>query len=102
MISKLTNESCDVSWQAPDYAGGTSITGYLLEIRETTRTYWRRVSMLDSMTTSHSINNLREGSDYVVRVIAKNKEGESMPLLSETITVPKTRSKNYCYILFLQ
>ena len=94
LITSLTNESFDVQWQAPEYTGGTPVTGYLLEIRETTRTFWRRVALLDSMTTSYTITNLREGYDYVIRVIARNREGESTPLLSETISVPKARSKN--------
>ena len=49
--------------------------------------------MVDAMVTSYVLDNLMDDTDYVVRIIARNREGESYPLMSDTISVFKPSSK---------
>jgi titin len=93
MITNVTNESADIHWQPPEFTGGLPLTNYFVDMRETTRTGWRRVGTLDPTTRSWTLKNLREGKEYVVRVTAKNREGESLPLLSDFIAVHETKGK---------
>ena len=91
VITNVTGESADIRWQPPEYTGGTPITNYIIEIRESTRTLWRRTALVEPTSTTYKLVNLLQGQEYVVRVIARNKEGESFPLISEVISPPKAR-----------
>ena len=91
MISNITTDTADIRWQPPEYSGGLPISNYIVELKESTRTAWRRVATLDATTTSYTLTNLREGKEYVVRVIAKNREGESFPLLSDFILMQQIK-----------
>ena len=48
--------------------------------------------MVDAMVTSYTLENLLEDTDYVVRVTARNREGESQPLTSDNIAALKPSS----------
>lgn len=103
MISNVTTDSVDIHWQSPEFTGGLPLTNYFVDMRETTRTGWRRVGTLDPTTKSWTLQNLREGKEYVVRVTAKNREGESLPLISDFISVQETRSEwAHMEVMFLQ
>jgi len=80
-----TDNSCELRWQPPEVYGGTPITSYILEMRESTTTYWRRIGNVEATTTNFHLHNLMEGKEYHVRIIAKNQEGESLPLMSDLI-----------------
>ena len=49
--------------------------------------------MVDAMVTTYLLDNLLEDTDYIVRIIARNREGESYPLTSDTISALKPSSK---------
>lgn len=51
--------------------------------------------MVDAMVTSYLLDNLMEDTDYIIRIIARNREGESQPLVSESISVLRPSSKCY-------
>ena len=85
-VSSVTSNSCDVRWQPPEEDGGCAITSYVLELRETTRSMWRRLAVVDATTTSYRISQLDENEEYFVRVSARNREGDSFPAISEVIS----------------
>ena len=64
----------DVSWTAP-VDNGATITDYDVQYRET-GTNWQTASHVGTATTNR-IENLSPGTDYQVRVRAKNGEGSS-------------------------
>jgi titin len=88
-VSNITNNSCDIEWKAPEKDGGSPITHYVVEIRESRRTLWGRVAKLDAKATSYTVPDLYVGNNYLLRVSAINAEGQGIPLESETITPRK-------------
>ena len=90
-VAGRTPDSAEVRWSPPDDPG--VVQGYAIELREATRSYWRRVATVGPTTTSYTLRDLTPGAEYVVRIIARNEEGEGTPLTSDVIAVPKTKSK---------
>jgi len=90
----VTSDSAEIRWMPPDTTGGLPLTSYIIEIKETSRTVWRRVATISATSTSYTLTNLDEGAEYVVRVIAKNQEGESPPLMSDFIALPKAKGES--------
>lgn len=88
-----TPSSIEIKWSPPEDNGGTPITNYIIEMRDVQQPRWRRVTTVSASTTRHRLENLLEGQDYMVRVMARNKEGESMPLMSDIVPAPKVLSK---------
>ena len=83
----------EVKWNPPEDSGGTSILNYLIEMREMTHTRWRQVAVVDASTTRYTLKNLLDGQDYMVRVKARNREGEGLPLISEVVPAPQVHSE---------
>ena len=90
MTSNISSGSASVHWSHPEYNGGTPITNYIIEQREASRMNWRRVGLIAPTENSFEIHNLLEGQEYFVRVSARNKEGESFPLISDIISTKHT------------
>ena len=90
LISKIGSNSAMVRWLPPAAMdiGGSPLIAYVIEIKEVDRDRWRREAVVSGVTTSHILRNLSPGSSYQVRVIAKNRDGDSAPLVaSEVISV---------------
>lgn len=68
-----------VNWEEPEYDGGSPVTGYWLEMKDTTSKRWKRVNRdpIKAMTlgVSYKVTGLIEGSDYQFRVYAINAAG---------------------------
>ena len=63
-----------ISWTAPNKNGGTPITGYTVEYRETSSTDWISTKVKGISHTS-VIKGLKESHSYTFRVAAENKVG---------------------------
>lgn len=79
-------EACDISktqatitWQAPANDGGTPITGYFVERSTNSSERWIRQTRDAVTDTIYTADNLMEGTEYLYRIIAVNKRGESSP-----------------------
>lgn len=74
-----------VNWEEPEYDGGSPVTGYWLERKETTAKRWARVNRdpirIRPMGVSHIVTGLMEGAIYQFRVIAMNAAGCGLPSL---------------------
>lgn len=75
--------------------GGSELTGYIVEKRLATLTTikWTRVVTLDTHCLQYCIDNLKEKSEYVFRVLAENAAGLSAPATTENITLKTHASK---------
>ena len=80
-----TEHSISVIWEVPEDNGGSDITGYLLERRESTRSSWN-----NSMHTSdlyYTVRNLTKDKKYIIRVAAVNEIGQGpFAALDEPVT----------------
>ena len=74
-VSDINATNVRVSWNPPDFDGGTPITGYLLEFKEMSRTGWRSVKMDKYTNTAIVVADLSEKTQYQFRVLAENQIG---------------------------
>lgn len=64
--------------------GGSKVTHYIVERRETSRVVWSTVSDMHEQTHV-TICKLLRGNEYVFRVMGVNKYGVGEPLESEPV-----------------
>jgi hypothetical protein len=81
--------SLDVSWSAPASDGGAPITEYLVEYRLSGVSGWTSLSGAASSSTTARITGLVNGTEYEVRVTARNAAGPGAPSSGATGT-PRT------------
>uniref|UniRef100_A0A8C3F8A2 Titin n=1 Tax=Chrysemys picta bellii TaxID=8478 RepID=A0A8C3F8A2_CHRPI len=83
-ITGVTAEKCVLAWKPPLQDGGSNISHYIVERRETSRLVW---TVVDSnvQTLSCKVTKLLEGNEYVFRIMAVNKYGVGEPLESEPV-----------------
>uniref|UniRef100_A0A3B5ATD5 Titin n=1 Tax=Stegastes partitus TaxID=144197 RepID=A0A3B5ATD5_9TELE len=91
-ISSITSESCVVNWQPPEDDGGTVITNYIVEKRESGSTAWQLINSSVKRTSLH-VSHLTKYMQYTFRVSAENRFGVSKPTESETIVAEHPFSK---------
>uniref|UniRef100_A0A7N8XU64 Titin n=1 Tax=Mastacembelus armatus TaxID=205130 RepID=A0A7N8XU64_9TELE len=80
-ITGVAEDRCTLVWRAPLHDGGSPVTHYIIERRETSRLAWTVVSN-NCDTTCHRVTKLLEGNEYMFRVMAVNSHGVSEPLES--------------------
>lgn len=80
-VSNVTEEKCSLSWLPPRHDGGSSISHFIIQKRETSRLAWTVVSS-DCGATMFKVTKLLKGNEYIFRVMAVNKYGEGEPLES--------------------
>ena len=64
-----------ISWSPPESDGGSPITGYTIEKKETSSTRWAKANRDTVSETTFTIKDLIEGKKYEFRVAAINKAG---------------------------
>ncbi|CAF4753344.1 unnamed protein product, partial [Rotaria magnacalcarata] len=79
-VSDVTKESCTVSWRPPLDNGGCPIEKYIVEKQDVGRGGWTPAGDVNGDATSINVTKLSPGKEYLFRVRAVNKEGESDPL----------------------
>uniref|UniRef100_A0A3Q3NHT3 Titin n=1 Tax=Labrus bergylta TaxID=56723 RepID=A0A3Q3NHT3_9LABR len=80
-IAGVAEDRCTLVWRAPLHDGGSPITHYIIERRETSRLAWTVVSN-SCDNTCYKVTKLLEGNEYMFRVMAVNSYGISEPLES--------------------
>uniref|UniRef100_A0A8C9RLR6 Titin-like n=1 Tax=Scleropages formosus TaxID=113540 RepID=A0A8C9RLR6_SCLFO len=83
-VSSISSESCVLTWEAPEDDGGTEITNYIVEKRESGSGAWQLVNSSVRHTTIR-VTHLTKYMHYTFRVSAENRFGVSKPSESETI-----------------
>jgi hypothetical protein len=90
-ITDWTETTLSVQWKAPDSDGGSPVTGYVVEYKEKTATQWKSYFEPDANKLSTVIPELRTGAAYVVRIRARNREGDSEPCAQTPPKIAKAR-----------
>lgn len=82
-VTEVCLESMTVNWEEPKYDGGSPITGYIIEKKETTAKRWSRVNREPiralPLGNNWDVTGLLEGAMYQFRVIAVNAAGCGLP-----------------------
>ena len=87
-------EALDVYWEAPASDGGSDITGYKVQWKESADS-WDTPADVSEETASgtiHTITGLTDGVEYSVRVLATNGVGDSPPSVEQTGTPRETNA----------
>ena len=66
-----------LTWAAPSSAGGTPVTGYLVEYKASGGSWVTATANTGSATTSYTVTGLSAGTTYTFRVSAINNAGTS-------------------------
>lgn len=77
-ISEITNESCFLAWNPPRDDGGSAITNYIVESRQTDKEEWVKLSATVKLTTFKACK-LTAMKEYIFRVNAENQYGIGEP-----------------------
>uniref|UniRef100_A0A8B9IWD9 Titin n=2 Tax=Amazona TaxID=12929 RepID=A0A8B9IWD9_9PSIT len=83
-VTGVTAEKCYLAWAPPLHDGGSSISHYIIEKRETSRLSWTQVAT-EVQALNHKVTRLLAGNEYIFRVMAVNKYGIGEPLESEPV-----------------
>ena len=87
-------EALDVYWEAPASDGGSDITGYKVQWKESADS-WETPADVSEATASgtiHTITGLTDGVEYSVRVLATNRVGDSPSSVEQTGTPRETKA----------
>uniref|UniRef100_A0A8D2NTC3 Titin n=1 Tax=Zosterops lateralis melanops TaxID=1220523 RepID=A0A8D2NTC3_ZOSLA len=83
-VTGVTAEKCALAWGPPLHDGGSDISHYIVEKRETSRLAWTVVAS-EVLPTMLKVTKLLEGNEYVFRIMAVNKYGVGEPLESAPV-----------------
>ena len=82
-----------LAWSPPTTNGGSAITGYAIEKKDTSSKTGDWISATSTTETSTTVSRLIEGHNYLFRVFAENDVGASEPA---TTRQPMTAKLPYC------
>uniref|UniRef100_A0A8D3AWS5 Titin n=1 Tax=Scophthalmus maximus TaxID=52904 RepID=A0A8D3AWS5_SCOMX len=74
---EITRNQVTLQWTRPQYDGGSTITGYIIERRKHPDTRWMKASYTNIIYTQYTLTGLTEDCVYEFRVIARNAAGIS-------------------------
>lgn len=75
-VTAVTQNSATLIWNEPVQNGGTDITGYVIEKKETKGPRWIRATRNPITQLRYVCSGLIEGVEYVFRVYAINVKGD--------------------------
>nr|XP_015820290.2 titin isoform X2 [Nothobranchius furzeri] len=81
-VKVVSAEKCNLHWSPPLNDGGSTITHYIIEKRETSRVTWTGVDP-HVEAVSYKVTKLVPGKEYIFRIAAVNKFGVGEFLESE-------------------
>ena len=93
-VQDVTSRSCTIKWEPPLNTGGSELTGYVVEKKLEYAPKWEKVATLEAFTLQHTVENLKEKSEYLFRVFAENPIGLSEPATTDIVPLRTHASKS--------
>ena len=84
------NAQVSLSWSAPTYNGGASISDYTIEYSSNSGSSWSTFSRSASTSTSATITGLTNGTSYLFRVTPINSQGSGVVSANSSAVTPFT------------
>lgn len=78
----MNRSGASLSWEPPEYDGGSPITGYIIELRERTSIKWEPTMNTSADELSATLTDVVENNEYFFRVRAQNLVGIGKPSAS--------------------
>ena len=88
-VSDVKRNSMKISWVEPLEDGGSPIKGYIIESRTPYNPRWSKVTHTPVKGFDYTWNDVMEGEEREVRVIAVNEAGYSKPSASTPLVKVK-------------
>ena len=88
VVATSGNTQLFVTWTAPAGTGGSAITNYLVKYSSNNGSTWTTFARPASTATSVIVTGLTNGTPYVVKVIARNALGISLPSVNSAPVAP--------------
>ena len=86
-ITGCTESTAGLKWEPPELDGGSPITGYVVEMRPTSKKTWTKVDETTSLELTAS--KLTQGTEYLFRVAAQNAVGIGEFIELQKPAIPK-------------
>jgi len=90
VVAASGNGQLAVTWTAPASTGGSAITDYLVKYSSNSGSTWTNFRDPVSAATSCTVTGLASGTSYIIKVIAKNAVGISLPSARSAPATPAT------------
>ncbi|KAL3252345.1 hypothetical protein MRX96_017664 [Rhipicephalus microplus] len=99
VVENINDDNCLLSWKPPLWDGGSHVTNYMIEKRESPLTTWVRCG--NTRFTTHQITGLNPSKEYQFRVYAENVFGRSEPCepTAPIMTKPSRKEKKKDYMV---
>lgn len=87
-VTKVFADRIKMRWEPPVADGGSEITNYIIDKRETSRANWALVtSNINGQLTDCTVDKLMQDHEYQFRVSAENQYGIGDPILTDPVMV---------------
>ena len=97
-VTGISSDAVTLAWEAPDYDGGSTVTGYFIERRDAAYGGWTTLANVHSSTHSYKAIRLLEGNEYFFRIVAQNKVGFGHGIeTARAVTVKSPYGKYYTF-----
>jgi hypothetical protein len=98
-VSDVQRNSIALKWRPSEDDGGSPITGYIVEKRESKYGKWTSAGTVSKSTTQYVADRLTEKTEYNFRVFAENKVGHSSALETDSGTIAKSPFGEFTVLL---
>lgn len=88
-FSDIQKTSLVLAWKPSKNDGGSPLTTYYVEMRDSKYGSWTSVTKVTPDIISYCVQKLKTEKEYFFRVIAENSVGKSEPLTSDGV-IPKS------------